>query len=244
PSYHPADRDHAPVRVLRRLQRRRELRLARGPPARVEPGEPGDAPLNRQVSQVGVASLVLIAALIVGTTYWQTWANAGLADRQDNAIRLVAQFSIKRGKIYAADGKTLLATNVRKKVGGQTLYFRRYPTGPLFANVVGYSTQTRNQTGVERAYNDYLTGSNANLDTVFHSALDRLKGSTVKGNNVVLSLRPGAQALALRELRGKCGAVVAINPSTGAVLVMASSPAYNPNLIERHYRQALRSGGK
>ena len=58
--------------------------------------------MNRQVSQVGVASLVLIAALIIGTTYWQTWANAGLADRQDNAIRLVAQFSIKRGKIYAS----------------------------------------------------------------------------------------------------------------------------------------------
>jgi hypothetical protein len=55
--------------------------------------------LNKQVSQVGVASLVLIAALIVGTTYWHTWANAGLADQQDNAIRLVAQFSIKRGKI-------------------------------------------------------------------------------------------------------------------------------------------------
>jgi penicillin-binding protein A len=200
--------------------------------------------MNKQISQVGVASLVLIAALIVGTTYWQTWANAGLADRQDNEIRLVAQFSVKRGKIYAADGKTLLATNVRKKVGGQTLYFRRYPTGPIFSDVVGYSTQTKNQTGIERSYNDYLTGSNANLDTVFHSALDKLKGTTVKGNDVVLTLRPGAQALALRELQGKCGAVVAMNPSTGAVLVMASSPAYNPNLIEHHYQQALRSGGK
>jgi penicillin-binding protein A len=199
--------------------------------------------VNKQISQVGVAALILIAALIVGTTYWQTWANAGLADRQDNAIRLVAQFSVKRGKIYASDG-TLLATNVVKKVGGQTLYFRRYPTGPIFSDVVGYSTQSRNQTGLERSYNDYLTGSNANLDTVFHATLDRLKGSTVKGNNVYLTLRPGAQALALRELRGKCGAVVAMNPSTGAVYVLASSPPYNPNLIENHYQQALRSGGK
>jgi len=199
--------------------------------------------VNKQISQVGVAALVLIAALIVGTTYWQTWANAGLADRQDNAIRLVAQFSIKRGKIYASDG-TLLAANVTKHVGGQTLYFRRYPTGPIFSDVVGYSTQSRNQTGLERSYNDYLTGSNANLDTVFHATLDRLKGSTVQGNNVYLTLRPGAQALALRELRGKCGAVVAMNPTTGAVYVLASSPPYNPNLIEKHYQQALRSGGK
>ena len=200
--------------------------------------------MNKQVSQVGVAALVLIVALIVGTTYWQTWANGGLADRQDNAIRLVAQFSIDRGKIYAADGKTLLATNVKKKVGGRTLYFRRYPTGPLFSDVVGYSTQTHNQTGLERGYNDYLTGSNANLDTVFRRTVDKLKGTTVTGNDLILTIRPGAQALALRALRGKCGAVVALNPSTGAVLAMASSPAYNPNLVEKHYAQALRSGGR
>jgi len=85
---------------------------------------------------------VLIAALIVGTTYWQTWANAGLADRQDNAIRLVAQFSIKRGMVYAGDGMTLLALNVRQKVGGRTLYFRRFQIWQLFAAVVGSSTTT------------------------------------------------------------------------------------------------------
>jgi penicillin-binding protein A len=200
--------------------------------------------MNKQVSQVGVAALVLIVSLIVGTTYWQTWANAGLADRQDNAIRLVAQFSIDRGKIYAADGRTLLATNVKRQVSGRTLYFRRYPTGPLFSDVVGYSTQTHNQTGLERGYNDYLTGSNANLDTVFRRTVDKLKGATVRGNDLILTIRPGAQALALRALRGKCGAVVALNPSTGAVLTMVSSPAYNPNLIEKHFAQATRSGGK
>jgi penicillin-binding protein A len=199
--------------------------------------------VNKQVSQVGVVALVLIIALIVGTTYWQTWANAGLADRQDNAIRLVAQFSIDRGKIYAADGKTLLATNVKKHVSGQTLYFRRYPTGPLFSDVVGYSTQTHNQTGIERGYNDFLTGSNANLDTVFHKTVDKLKGTTIRGNDLILTIRPGAQAIAQRAMRGKCGAVVALNPSTGAVLTMVSSPSYNPNLIEKRFSQAVRSGG-
>jgi peptidoglycan glycosyltransferase len=197
--------------------------------------------MNRQVSHVGVAALVLLAALIVGTTYWQTWANASLAERQDNEIRLVAQFSIKRGKIYGVDGRTVLAQNVTRKVGGQTLYFRRYPTGPLFADVVGYSTQSRNRTGIEQSYNDYLTGSNANLDTVFRSALDKLKGTTVKGNNLVLTIRPGAQAIANRLLRGKCGAVVALEPSTGRVLVMATNPTYNPNLVENHFGQATRT---
>jgi penicillin-binding protein A len=197
--------------------------------------------VNKQVSQIGVVALILLTALIVGTTYWQTWANAGLAARQDNDIRLVAQFTIKRGKIYAADGRTVLATNVKKKIGGQTLYFRRYPTGPLFADVVGYSTQSRNRSGLERSYNDFLTGSNANLDTVFRSTLDKLRGSTVTGNDLILTIRPGLQALSRRLLQGKCGAVVAIEPSTGRVLAMATNPTYNPNLIERHFAQATRT---
>jgi penicillin-binding protein A len=197
--------------------------------------------LNKQVSHIGVAALALLAALIVGTTYWQTWANAGLANRQDNEIRLVAQFSIKRGKIYASDGRTLLATNVTKKRQGQTLYFRRYPTGPIFSDIVGYSTQTRNRTGLEQSYNDYLTGSNANLDTVFRSAIDKLRGATVTGNDLVLTIRPAAQALALRLLQGKCGAVVALDPSTGRVLVLATNPTYNPNLIEKQFGLATRT---
>jgi peptidoglycan glycosyltransferase len=197
--------------------------------------------VNKQVSQVGVAALVLLAALIVGTTYWQTWANAGLANRQDNDIRLVAQFTIKRGKIYASNGRTVLATNVTRNRAGQTLYFRRYPTGPIFSDVVGYSTQTRNRTGLEQSYNDYLTGSNANLDTVFRSALDKLKGTTVTGNDLVLTINPAAQALALRLLHGKCGAVVALEPSTGRVLVMATNPTYNANLIEKRFGVATRT---
>jgi len=199
--------------------------------------------LNKQVSQMGVVALVLLAALIVGTTYWQTWANASLAERQDNDIRLVAQFTIKRGKIYASDGRTLLATNVPKRVGGRTLYFRRYPSGPLFSDVVGYSTSTRSQAGLERSYNDYLTGSNANLDTVFRSAVDRLRGATVTGNDLVLTIRPGVQALARRLLQGKCGAVVALEPATGRVLAMVTNPTYNPNLIEKHFGLATRTTG-
>jgi penicillin-binding protein A len=197
--------------------------------------------VNKQISHLGVVALVLLTALIVGVTYWQTWANASLAARQDNDIKLVASFTIKRGKIYAADGRTVVATNVQKKVGGQTLYFRRYPTGPLFANVVGYSTQSRNRTGIEQSYNDFLTGSNANLDTVFRSTVDKLKGSTITGNNIVLTIQPGLQALAHRLLQGKCGAVVALEPSTGRVLAMATNPTFNPNLIENRFKQATRT---
>jgi peptidoglycan glycosyltransferase len=190
--------------------------------------------VNRQIARLALVALALVAALIVATTYWQTWAAAGLADRQDNEIQRVAQFSIKRGLIRAADG-TILATNRKRKVGGQTLYFRRYPQGGLFAHVVGYSTQSRSRSGIESSENDYLTGANANLDTVVNTTLDRLRGATIKGNDVWLTLRPGAQKVAMEQLAGKCGSAVALDPRTGAVLAMASRPTYDPNLVEKNF---------
>jgi peptidoglycan glycosyltransferase len=190
--------------------------------------------MNRRISQVAIVSLVLLATLIVATTYWQTWAAPGLAARQDNEIQRVAQFAIDRGKIYAANGKTVLATNVkRKQKDGQTLYFRVYPTHGLASQVVGYSTQSRSRTGVERAENSYLTASNADLGTILDTVGDRLKGTTIKGNSLVLTIRPGAQWLAEKLLRGTCGSAVVLDPRTGAVEVMASSPGYDPNLIEK-----------
>jgi penicillin-binding protein A len=190
--------------------------------------------VNRQIAKLGLVGVALVAALIVATTYWQTWASAGLADRQDNEIQRVAQFSIKRGLIRAADG-TILASNRIKKVGGQKLYLRRYPQGGLFAHVVGYSTQSRARAGLESSENDYLTGANRNLDTVLKTTLDRIRGATIKGNDVWLTLKPGAQRLAMQQLAGKCGSVVALDPRTGKVLVMASRPTYDPNLVEKDF---------
>ena len=188
--------------------------------------------MNKQISAVAVGSLVLLASLIVATTYWQTWAAAGLAARQDNEIQRVAQFEIKRGLIYASDGKTILAENVRKKAGGQTLYFRTYPTRGFASQTIGYSTESRSRVGLEHAENSYLTGTNQDLGTFVDTLGAQLKGTTITGNNIILNLHVGAQRVAESLLRGKCGAAVAINPQTGAVYAMASSPTYDPNLVE------------
>jgi penicillin-binding protein A len=188
--------------------------------------------MNHQISRLSLVALILLAALVVATTYWQAWAAPSLAAKQDNAIERVAQFRIRRGLIYASDGKTLLAANRAKKEAGQTLYFRRYPTGGLASQVVGYSTQGRSRAGIERQENAYLTASNANLGTIFDKLTANLKGATVTGNNLVLNLHVNAQKIAETALRGKCGAAVVLNPKTGAVYVMASSPGYNPNKIE------------
>ena len=192
--------------------------------------------MNDQIRRLSVVAVLLLVTLIVATTYWQAWAAGDLADRQDNAIQVVAQFRIDRGLIYASDG-TPLAANHSKKVNSQTFYFRRYPSGDLASNVVGYSTQSRLRTGLERSENDYLTASNSHLTTVIDRTLDTLGGTTIKGNSLVLTLDAKAQQAAEEALAGNCGAAVALEPSTGKVLVMATAPRYDPNLVERHFDQ-------
>jgi peptidoglycan glycosyltransferase len=199
--------------------------------------------MNAQISRLALVALIMLSALIAATTYWQAWAAGGLAAKQDNEIQRVAQFRIRRGLIYAADGKTVLAANRAVKRGGQTLYFRRYPTHGFASQTVGYSTQGRSRAGIEREENAYLTASNANLGTIFDKLTDNLKGTTVTGNNLILTLRPGVQKIAETALQGKCGAAVMLNPKTGAVYVMASSPSYDPNKIisAKGYASILRS---
>jgi peptidoglycan glycosyltransferase len=191
--------------------------------------------MNRQIVRVTYVSLGLITLLIVMTTYWQTWAAPALADRQDNSIKRVAEFSIDRGLIVSTSPFRRLARNVQRDVEGRTLFFRRYPQGELTAQVVGYSTVGRARAGLERSLNDYLTGSNSNLSTVVDTALAELRGKTVQGNDVVLNLDLDAQQEALEQLGSNCGAVVALDPRTGKVKVMASSPSYDPNRVETDF---------
>jgi penicillin-binding protein A len=169
------------------------------------------------------------------TTYWQTWAAPALADRQDNAIKRVAEFSIDRGLIVSRRPFKPLARNRVRKVDNRTLYFRRYPQGELAAHVVGYSTVARSRTGLERSLNDYLTGSNADLSTLVDRALDDFRGNDIHGNDVVLTLDLDAQKVALDQLGTRCGAVVALDPRTGKVKVMASSPSFDPNVVESNF---------
>ena len=222
---------HLPLHLLRRLFDRGELPVARRTAPRLPPRQLDV--VNRQISRVAIVSLGLLAALIVATTYWQTWAAAGLSARQDNEIERVAQIEIRRGLIYGADGRTLLAANVgTKSSGGQTIYTRTYPNRGLAAQTVGYSTPSRSRAGLEASENSYLTASNADLGTIFSTLGAHLNGTTVSGNNLVLTIRTGAQRIADRLLAGSCGAAVALDPTTGAVDVMASSPGFNPNLLE------------
>ena len=191
--------------------------------------------MNPQIVRLTYVSLILVAVLVVMTTYWQTWAAASLAERQDNSIRRVAEFSIDRGLIFSFEPRKRLARNRQRVVDGKSLFFRRYPYGPLAAHVVGYSTVGRSRTGLERSLNDFLTASNSSLSTVLDKTLDELRGKPVQGNDVVTTLDLDAQEVASEALGTSCGAVVALDPRTGKLLVMASTPGFDPNLVEERF---------
>jgi peptidoglycan glycosyltransferase len=186
--------------------------------------------VNKQLRHISVIALVFLAVLIVATTYWQTWAQADLANRKDNQTALIARLTVDRGKFLAADG-TVLADNRKTHKHGLTIYTRQYPANDLAPQVLGYATNAGTTTGLEQSLDDYLTGANTNLTNTFKEEIDRLGGQTVHGDNVILTLRPAVQRLALSQLAGRCGAVVALDARTGAVYAMASSPTYNENLV-------------
>ncbi|HEY2208931.1 MAG TPA: hypothetical protein VGH26_06530, partial [Gaiellaceae bacterium] len=148
--------------------------------------------MNTQLRHISVVALVLLAVLIVSTTYWQTWARADLANRKGNTTALVARLTVDRGKILGAGGG-VLATNRRHRKNGLTIFTRRYPATNLAPQVIGYSTAAGTTTGLEESLDDYLTGANTNLSNTLKQELDKLGGQTVHGDNVVLTLRPAIQ---------------------------------------------------
>ncbi len=229
-----AHRHHAPVRLVRRVVDPLELRHAGPAPARLQPcRRHGGPPVNGQIKRIATVAMGLLVALVVATTYWQTWARPALAERQDNEIQRVAQFEIRRGVILTPS--RVVARNRAEVVRGKTFYFRRYPQGKLAAHVVGYSTAARSRTGLERSLNDYLTGSVRSLSSLVDQSLDKLNGRPIVGDSVRLTLDLNGQKAALDALGDNCGAVVALDPRTGRLRVMASSPSYDPNQVESDF---------
>ena len=192
--------------------------------------------MNPQLTRVARVAMGLIVVLIAATTYWQTLARPGLAARQDNEIQRVAEFQVKRGLILAP-GRVLARNHAQKRRGGKTYYFRRYPQGALTAAVVGYSTISRSRAGLEKSLNGELTGTDRALSDLVDQQLDELSGKPIVGDTVVTTLDLRAQRVALDALGSNCGAVAALDPRTGKLLVMASSPTYNPNLVENHFEK-------
>jgi peptidoglycan glycosyltransferase len=198
--------------------------------------------VNAQIRRLFLVLAVLFVALVGMSSYW-LWKAPDLEARRGNPQLVVRQVTIERGLILAADGQTDFAVNRKRRVQGQTWFLRRYPTEELVAQLVGYSTIQRSRTGLEESLNDYLTASNADLQTLLDRARDTLTGATRQGNDIVTTIRLGPQRAAMEALAGRCGSVVALDPRNGRLLVSASTPSFDPNLAERNFGQIARIEG-
>src|ERR1700722_6758595 len=178
--------------------------------------------MNRPIVRLYGLVFVLFALLIAFTSRWTVFEASSLRANVLNKRGLLQQERIARGEILAANG-SVLARSVR---GAEGTYTRRYPTGPLFTAPVGYSYIERGQVGLERYRSTELDGQTG---TSVQGILDQLQGRRPRGNTVVTSLVPSAQQTAVTALGEHEGAVVALDPRTGAVQVMASTPSYNAN---------------
>jgi penicillin-binding protein A len=183
--------------------------------------------VNRQIVKLFGLVVVLFAVLIGFTSYWSVFDAKALKEKDANARPLLEQQQIKRGRILAADG-TVIARSVPKGHGAGLRYVRRYPEGALYGHPIGYSFVDEGDSEFEQFHNDELVGN----ESEFSSILDQLSGRSQEGNDIVTNLDPAAQKVALADLEAAgFGAVVAIEPQTGRVRVLASNPPYDPNRV-------------
>jgi peptidoglycan glycosyltransferase len=183
--------------------------------------------VNRQIVKLFAFVTVLFAVLIGFTSYWSVFDAKALKEKNANKRPLLEQQQIRRGRILADDG-TVLARSVPKGRGANLRYVRRYPLGSLFGHPIGYSFVRQGDSEFEKSHNDELVGSSSE----FGSILDQLSGRAQEGNDVVTNLDPEAQRVALDDLEeAGFGAVVAIEPQTGRVRVMASNAPFDPNRV-------------
>lgn len=180
--------------------------------------------MNRPILRLFGLVTLMFALLIAFTSRWSIFDASSLRNNSLNKRGLLESERIPRGRILAKDG-TVLARSVRAPGG---IYTRRYPDGGLFAHAIGYSFVTLGQAGLEKSRDDFLSG---NRTTGINSILDQLQGARKKGNDVITTLDPKAQQTAINALAGHQGAVTALDPRTGAVTVMASSPGFDPNAL-------------
>ncbi len=186
--------------------------------------------MNRQIVKLFSLIAVLFAVLVGFTSYWSVFDAKALKEESVNKFPLLEQQQIRRGRILAADG-AVIAGSVARGHGAGLRYVRRYPQGSLFGHPIGYSYVREGDSEFEQSHNEELVGNGSE----FSSILDELSGRAKRGDDLVTNLDPAAQRVALQGLEAAgFGAVVAIEPSSGRVRVLASNPPFDPNRVPEH----------
>jgi penicillin-binding protein A len=190
--------------------------------------------MNRALFRLSLACLAMFVLLLLNVNYVQAFETNSLAGRAGNVRVFDQQFQYQRGTIIAAGDTGRGGQSVKiaqsQLVKGSNIYQRSYPFGPMYAPVTGYDS-IFGKTGIESAEEKYLAGTASNLTV--HNLIGLLTGKPKQGATVYLTISPRAQQAAYQAMLqlepGHDAGVVAINPSTGAILALASNPTFDPN---------------
>jgi peptidoglycan glycosyltransferase len=179
--------------------------------------------MNRAFRRLSMAVLIGIAVLVIALTYQQAIAGPGYAEDPRN-VRVFADLTTtERGNILTADGVVV----ARSEMAGDGTYVRVYPEGDLYAHTVGYAASGASN-GIERTRAADLRPQD---DGTLGALLTELFGADIGPQSVYLTIDHDIQRAAYTALGEQKGAVVALDPATGAVLALVSTPSYDPNIF-------------
>ncbi|MFE7838799.1 peptidoglycan D,D-transpeptidase FtsI family protein [Streptomyces sp. NPDC057474] len=180
--------------------------------------------MNKTIRRSAVFTLLLVLALLVRASWVQFYEGTALADDQDNRRNVIKTYADPLGNIIVAGDS--ITGSVRTK-DGDLAYKRTYTDGELYAAVTGYASQAYAPTQLEGIYQELLDGTDLRLKTVMDTVTDK----QADPGNVITTIEPAVQKAAFEALGDKKGAAVAIDPTTGKILAVVSTPSYDPSSL-------------
>jgi cell division protein FtsI/penicillin-binding protein 2 len=180
--------------------------------------------MNKTIRRASVFALLLVFALLIRATWVQFYDGRALADDKDNRRNAIATYAEPLGNIIVA-GRPV--TGSARTSGGDLAYKRTYTDGRLYAAVTGYASQAYAPTQLEGVYADLLNGTDSRLRTV----MDTVTGERAEPGDVLTTIDPAVQKAAYEALGDNKGGAVAIDPATGRILAVVSTPSYDPSAL-------------
>jgi cell division protein FtsI/penicillin-binding protein 2 len=180
--------------------------------------------MNKTIRRAAVFTLLLVLSLLVRATWVQFYDGKALAENKHNRRNAISLYANPLGNIIVA-GEAITGSAQTK--GSDLKYKRTYTDGSLYAAVTGYSSQVYGATQLEGIYQDLLDGT----DTQLKNPLDALTNKRADPGDVVTTIDPDVQKAAYQALGNKKGAAVAIDPKTGKILAVVSTPSYDPSQL-------------